>query len=152
MAAKKPTKPEPGPTLEVADEICRRLGEGETLRNICRDEHMPARRTVYDWIDQFPEFAKQLEVARQIGADAIAEDCLRIADTTEFGKVTTKKGKSTEVKSGDMLEHRKLKIWTRLQLLAKWHPKKYGDKQQVEHSGELTLNGLAERMRKQAAE
>jgi hypothetical protein len=44
-----------------------------------------------------------------------------------------------------MVEHRKLRIDTRLKLLAKWNPKKYGDKQAIEHSGEVTF-GLAERI------
>ena len=33
---------------------------------------------------------------------------------------------STEVRRGDMLGHRKLQIETRLKLLAKWDPKRYG--------------------------
>ena len=32
-----------------------------------------------------------------------------------------------------MIEHRKLRIDTRLKLLAKWNPKKYGDK--LAHTG-----------------
>jgi hypothetical protein len=32
-----------------------------------------------------------------------------------------------------MIEHRKLRIETRLKLLAKWNPKKYGDK--LAHTG-----------------
>ena len=56
-----------------------------------------------------------------------------------------KKEKPIEVKKEDMLGHRKLQIETRLKLLAKWNPKKYGDK--VTHSGDasapiaLILNG-----------
>ena len=34
----------------------------------------------------------------------------------------------TEITREDMLGHRKLQIWTRLQLLAKWNPTKYGDR------------------------
>jgi len=44
-----------------------------------------------------------------------------------------------------MIEHRKLRIDTRLKLLAKWNPKKYGDKQAIEHSGEINV-GLADRI------
>jgi hypothetical protein len=32
--------------------------------------------------------------------------------------------------------NRKLRIYTRLQLLAKWNPKRYGDRVEVEHQGE----------------
>ncbi|MNU09652.1 hypothetical protein D3C72_2563420 [compost metagenome] len=34
-----------------------------------------------------------------------------------------------------MLGHRRLQVETRLKLLAKWHPKKYGEKVTAEHTG-----------------
>lgn len=34
----------------IADEICERIAEGEGLRSICRDDHMPGRQTVIDWL------------------------------------------------------------------------------------------------------
>lgn len=150
MAAnKKPEKDKPGPSPEVADEICRRLSEGEPLRSICRDEHMPAWRTVYDWISGNGDFAARIARARDLGHDAIAEQCLDISDDERHDWVMSKKGLLTnEVAVG----RAKLQVWTRLQLLAKWNPKKYGERIHQEHSGEVTLNGLAERMRKQAAE
>jgi hypothetical protein len=66
--------------------------------------------------------------ARDIGYDAIAEECLLIADTPQFGQkqVMSDEGSTTTVE--DMLGHRKLQIETRLKLLAKFHPTKYGDK------------------------
>mgnify|MGYP001290710800 FL=1 len=41
-----------------------------------------------------------------------------------------------------MIEHRRLQIESRKWLLARLMPKKYGDKQQVEHSGSIGLEGL----------
>ena len=66
--------------------------------------------------------------ARDIGYDALAEECLLIADTPQFGQkqVMTDEGTATTIE--DMLGHRKLQIETRLKLLAKFHPTKYGDK------------------------
>jgi hypothetical protein len=66
--------------------------------------------------------------ARDIGYDAIAEECLAIADNIELGQkqVMTDEGAATTIE--DMLGHRKLQIETRLKLLAKFHPSKYGDK------------------------
>lgn len=116
-------------TTEIANRICERIADGEFLRVICRDEGMPPWRTVYNWINAHPEFAERMELARAIGADAIASDCLEIADTPLLGEEVTIKGDGTEeVKRSDMLGHRKLQIETRLKMLAKWHPKKYGEK------------------------
>lgn len=53
--------------------------------------------------------------------------------------VTEKPDGSVEVKRADMIEHRKLRIETRLKLLAKWNPKKYGDKLDLNHGGEVAV-------------
>lgn len=119
------------------DHICEQIAEGRGLKTICReDPGMPSHRTVYDWIDADAEFAKRMEVARSIGADAIAEDALRIADTPQEGiELEIGADGNTKEKRGDMLGHRRLQVETRLKLLAKWHPKKYGDKVTAEHTG-----------------
>lgn len=133
----------------LVSEICARLSAGEPLAQICRDMHMPAVRTVAEWADASPEISASIARARLEGFDALAAECLAIADTPMLGveeKVTpavkNQQGdvvmpESIEVKRGDMLGHRKLQIETRLKLLAKWDPKRYGDKQQVEHSGTI---------------
>lgn len=122
---------------EVADKICERIAEGETLSEICRAEGMPARRTVYDWLKENEDFAKAMDIARDLGADAIAEEALSIADTTEEGvQIEIGDDGGTKEKRGDMLGHRKLRVETRLKLLAKWHPKKYGDRVDLNHGGQ----------------
>lgn len=128
---------------KFAAEICERLSGGEPLRSICRDDHMPQWQTVYRWMEQFPEFSNRIARARDRGFDAIAEEALEIADTPVEGQrvETGKDGK--KVVREDMLGHRKLQVETRLKLLAKWSPKKYGDKQTID----MNLTGsLAERL------
>ena len=116
-------------TVALAEEICQRLGKGEPLAVICRDEHMPAVRTVSDWKEAYPEFSANFARARDDGFDAIAADCLEIANTPLEGVETvTKDDGKTEIRAGDMLGHRKLQIETRLKLLARWDPKRYGEK------------------------
>lgn len=115
-------------TPELAAEICERLSNGEPLRQICRDEHMPAWQKIYEWMAKDANLSGAIAQARKIGYEAIAEEALIIADNPKYGlKETAGKDGSTVTKE-DMLGHRKLQIWTRLQLLAKWDPKRYGDK------------------------
>jgi hypothetical protein len=118
-------------TPELAAEICERLSNGEPLRQICRDDHMPAWQKVYEWMARDEVLSGSIARAREQGFEAIAEEALIIADTPVFGQkqVMTDQGTATTVE--DMLGHRKLQIETRLKLLAKWNPKKYGDKVQV---------------------
>ena len=120
-------------TPELAKEICERISEGEPLRQICRDEHMPAWRTIYLWMHKDEDLHARIARARDIGYDKMAEECLEIADTMQMGVketiTTDSKGKEFVSRSNeDMLGHRRLQIETRLKLLAKFHPTKYGDK------------------------
>ena len=122
---------------EVVAEICERLSAGEPLATMCREQaHLPAWRTVYDWMDADPEIAAAIARAREAGEEVIGADCLRIADTPVEGEERTiKPDGSVEVKRGDMLGHRKLQVDTRLKLLAKWNPRRWGDKIQQEVTG-----------------
>ena len=132
-AAKAPTPAKTGRPSKydpaIARVICEQLSEGIPLRQICRDNAgFPAWRTVYDWMGKDEALSASIARARDIGYDALAEECLLIADTPQFGQkqVMTDDGTATTVE--DMLGHRKLQIETRLKLLAKFHPSKYGDK------------------------
>ena len=126
-------------TSELAAKICERLASGESLRAICRDDHMPQWQTIYRWMKADSELSNRIAQAREVGFDAIAEEALEISDTPVVGEETEDDGEKVKVKRGDMLGHRKLQIETRLKLLAKWCPAKYGDKQTVAHEGGMTL-------------
>lgn len=122
-------------TVELGEKICGLISEGKTLAEISRMKGMPPRRTVYDWLRNYPEFAAAMDIARDVGADAIAEEALRIADTPIIGEREEKSEDGYKIVKDDMLGHRKLQVETRLKLLAKWHPKRYGDKVVAEHTG-----------------
>ncbi len=115
------------------------LSEGKTLREFCRQEGMPSWQSVYAWLDEDKDFADRIAHARLLGEEAILQECLAIADTPQIGEETKTSDDGHEVKRGDMLGHRKLRIETRLKLLAKWNPKKWGEKVGLEHSGTVTL-------------
>ena len=129
---------------ELDAEIVSRMSEGETLRSICRSEHMPNWVTVYAWMDRDPEFQQRIERARLLGADCIADECIEIANTPLEGVRIEEGGRDgmKRVKE-DMLGHRKLQIDTRLRLLSKWHPKKYGEKQSIEVTDTNVADAIA---------
>lgn len=121
-------------TPELAAEIARRLSEGEPLRQICRDEHMPHWTNMYEWMAQDPELSVRIARAREAGYDKMAEECLELADTPKWGTKQVESEDGITVTREDMLGHRKLQIETRLKLLAKWNPKKYGER--LTHAGD----------------
>lgn len=123
---------------KTAEAICARIAEGEPLRQICREEDMPAWRTVYDWMEAQPDFAARFARARELGFDAIAEECLEIADEGAFDAIEGEDGALRS--NSEVIQRSKLRVETRLKLLAKWSPKRYGDKLDLNHSGRLTVN------------
>ena len=86
---------------------------------------MPAWQKIYEWMARDPELSGAIAHAREQGADAIAEEALDILDSPpEY--VLTKTGEAVD--SGYVTWQRN-RAELRLKLLAKWHPKKYGERQ-----------------------
>jgi hypothetical protein len=120
-------------TKAIIEEVCERLSKGEPLTRICRDEHMPDPRTVYLWAAENEEISSHIARAREAGEVAILEDCLNIADDNGKDKRIVAEG--VETTDTDVIQRAKLRIDTRLKLLAKWNPKKWGDKVDVTSDG-----------------
>lgn len=124
-------------TEEVASEICERLSKGETLRSICKEPNMPGVTTVHDWRKKSKEFSVCFAQAREEGFEAIAEECLEIADDGSNDYMTITKGDvEYNVEDREVTNRSKLRVETRLKLLAKWFPQKYGEKVDVTSGGE----------------
>lgn len=137
-------------TVEIAREICRQLAEGVPLREICRQDGMPEWRTIYDWMVKDDAavaagggagLSASIARAREIGYDAMAEDCLRIADDAANDWMETEHGPRL---NAEHVQRSKLRIETRLKLLAKWNPKKYGERVAVAGDADAPLKLDAE--------
>lgn len=107
---------------------------------------------VYDWLEEDAKRdsteSSRFARARDLGEEQILQECMDIADNTQMGEIVTQKSDgSVEIKQSDMIEHRKLRIETRLKLLAKWNPKKYGERLDLAHSGTIDVS-LADRISK----
>ena len=138
-------------TQALVDEICARLSMGEPLAQICRDAHMPHDSTVRQWGKADETVSLAIACAREDGFDSIAADCLKIADdsTNDYVEKLAGQGDEQAIKTMLNAEHvqrSKLRIETRLKLLAKWDPKRYGERMQTELSGELTVRTLAQEL------
>ena len=103
----------------LADRICERLADGESLRAICRDDEMPGTSAVIKWLTDKSEFAAQYARARELQADALFDDCLAIADDKHPDGLGT-------------IDQRKVQIDTRKWMAGKLRGK-YSDK--VKHVG-----------------
>lgn len=122
---------------KIVDEIVRRVSEGEALRQICRDLDIHWN-TVYLWMDSDKDFSVRIARARELGEQAISEECLAIADDgqNDWMEKIGSDGQSLGWQlNGEHVQRSKLRIETRLKLLAKWNPKKWGDKVEQTHQG-----------------
>lgn len=124
-------------TDEMADIICERIADGESLKAICEDEAMPSKATVFKWLSQQPAFVDKYARAREAQADALFDDILSIADD---GRNDWMERRGEEdagwVANGENIRRAQLRIDARKWMAGKLRPKKYGEKLDID--GTLT--------------
>ena len=123
-------------TEELANEICTRLGLGESLRKICLDERIPSMATVMTWLSRKPDFLEQYTRAREIQAETQFDELIDIVDQPpELSHITNKDGELVEVKfDSSYVAWMKLRVDTRKWTAARMAPKKYGEQKQPEQT------------------
>ena len=107
---------------ELTARICERLAIGESLRSICRDDEMPSMASIFLWLGKHPEFSEQYTRAREAQAEAHADRIVEIADDDTLDP-----------------NHKRIMVDARKWVARKLKPKRYGDKAEVEHSGNVGL-------------
>lgn len=112
-------------TEELADSICERIANGESLRQIGGTNGMPIESTIHRWIIQDPDFASKYARARERQGDLMDEEQMVLKHKLESGEVDPAAGR---VILG-ILQWR----------AAKLAPKKYGDKLDIQHSGNVEV-------------
>jgi hypothetical protein len=113
-------------TQAVADEICGRLAEGESLNRICKNQHLPNESTVRGWaMNDYNGFFAKYARARDIALDMMADEVIEIADA-----------------GSQDYQRDRLRFDARRWYLSKLAPKRYGDKMAFEHSGNVGIAQL----------
>lgn len=98
-------------TPKVVAEILKRLELGHPLAVICRSEERFPHPSIWgDWCAADESLAIAYARARAVGHDTIAAETIAIVDDVTEDPAS-----------------RKVRAETRLKLLAKWDPKRYGD-------------------------
>jgi hypothetical protein len=127
---------------EVADAICAKLAEGESLRSACRGDGMPSAPTVIRWIRENRAFAEQYAMAREAGYQLLADQLLEIADDSSRDTYVDDNGNQRT--DTEVVARSRLRLDTRKWMLSKMLPKIYGDK--VELGGSVDLNAKIEKI------
>lgn len=109
--------------------LCEWISTGGTLAAYLRETPgTPTRKTIADWMVMDAEFAMLYARAREHGADAIADDIMKISDESP------ERDAQGKIDPGSVA-HAKLRADNRRWLLSKWAPKRYGDKQDLAVTG-----------------
>ncbi|MCE2574830.1 terminase small subunit [Komagataeibacter sp. FNDCR2] len=115
-------------TPEIAEEILERLEDGEGLSAICALEGMPSQGAVRHWVQTDHDgFAARYARARERGLEKHADEIIEIADTA---------------RDSDSASAARVRVDARKWILSKLLPKQYGDKINLEHSGEVAMTDV----------
>lgn len=124
-------------TQEIADKICELLADGQSLREICLSDEMPARSSVFKWLSEVKSFSDQYARAREEQAETLADEIVSIADdgTNDYATRTSVDGSTAQQVNSEHIQRSRLRVEARKWVASKLKPKKYGDKIIAEHSG-----------------
>jgi hypothetical protein len=114
---------------EVVDLICSRLAIGESLNRICKAADMPAMSTVFGWLSKHPGFLEKYTRAREAQAESHADQLVEIADNPDIDA-----------------NHKRIMVDARKWVASKLKPKRYGDKLDLDHSGNVGLTVTVKRL------
>lgn len=122
---------------EIAQRICERVAEGESVRKICADPDMPGLTAVFSWLNRHEDFAAQYARAKEEQAEKFADEIVEIADETpDLEPVLDREGNVVEMKiSSAYVSWQKNRVDARKWVASKLKPKKYGDRITSEISG-----------------
>jgi len=143
--ARKPSPRKTGRPTKRTDAVVRRIIEGLTagtpLTVICKADDMPGVRTVYDWMERDADLSAEIARARDMGWDAIAVEALQIMDA-DPERVVTETGEDRRESriDGAGVQRAFRRAELRLKLLAKWDPKRYGDRTVLAGDDSAPLN------------
>lgn len=124
MSRGRPTVKSP----ELLDRLLLRIMEGEDLTSICKDDDMPATSTIYNWMVKDDEFMEAYARAVSVRTHQMVLDALKIADRPKANR--------------NDVEADKYRADMRIRVAGKLNPKHYGDKLDLNHSGNIKVDKI----------
>ena len=119
---------------EMADSICDHIASGRSLVSWCQEGERPSYSTIMRWLDAHESFRDNYARARQDQADYLAEEIVQIADDGLNDTYLTEDGPKT---NQDVIARSRLRVDARKWYASKLAPKKYGEKVEATHTGNI---------------
>jgi len=126
MATKNETTKPPREILDELgiDAVCDMIIDGMLLREICRKLGIKGHASLIAWISSDKDRAKRVEAARRLSAIAHEEAALE--------SIRSANGKLALAKAKEEAHHQRWRA-------SKLNPQAYGDKLDLNHSGQTTV-------------
>ena len=115
----------PGPKYSeaMAESICEQIMCGMSMVQVCKQDGMPSRATVIRWFTQQPGFEARCTHARSLQADLMDDMILDVANQCDESNYQSSRVKLSALQ------------WR----ASKLAPKKYGDKVDMNLTGEVAI-------------
>lgn len=135
-------------TTELVTEVCRAIAtSSKGLARLCEDHpHWPNRTTLLEWLGIHSHFADMYAQAKEAQADFMLEECSEIADdgSADYVVRTGRDGREDLVVDQEALGRSRLRVDTRLKVIEKLAPRKYGAMAKIELTGTLNVNTMTD--------
>ena len=118
--------------------IIDRVANGESVRNVLLERDMPSSSTFFNWVDEdqikSKQYARSLELRAEEKLQSIESDYME----------EPQRDPTTGKIDGGWVQLQRLKIDAKKWELSKLHPKKYGDRLELDnkHSGSVNIISL----------
>ena len=141
-------RPEKPYDPEIASLICYHLSNGWSLKRIQNTiKEVPSFYCIYKWLEEVPEFSEKYAKARKYQADTYLDDLIEIGRDGTEDYIVSAEG----VKVNNWAINRARLLSDNIKFtMARLHPKKYGDRQIVEHEGSQPISLHVEASRKES--
>ena len=108
------------------EKVCLRLEKGESLRGIFASDNSPMSNTLFYKLLNRPSLNERYARAKEIYADSLFDEIIEISYHSSEDH--------TPFTGANVIQRDRLKVDARKWILSKLEPKKYGDKQAIEHT------------------
>jgi hypothetical protein len=106
-------------------------------------EGFPNPRVLFTWLEGNEAFKKRYRAAKNMQLELLGDEMVELADKERISnRLKQKQGARPEAISGDNVERSKLQIHTRMWLLARLMPTKYGDRPEPAKDKNNQLEGF----------
>lgn len=126
---------------EIIESIFLNIEDGISTRKAIVNNNISSS-TFFRWIDDNEELSKQYARACELRAEALLDEMLDIVDDSSQDKTIDDLDDEIKIEktNHEAIQRSRLRYDARKWLISKLHPKKYGDKIEVDQNTNMTIS------------